>query len=180
MLRLGKLHAAPALAALALLAAACSPGVVKETFIKVETNRSEPQHLVVTNDTGKTLTLLAVELGEAPRRLLPSENTVLTFSVAAISVAEISPGQPWYTPKKAGRSLVIVSSGPVQYVTMSGPDAVLRVKPEDDTAWTFRLVLQSCDKPDWAGSPVPSADRAFPITGPPREGIPDDVLCSRE
>lgn len=180
MLRLGKLDAVLAPAALVYLAAACSPGVVKETIVKVETSRSEPQRLIVTNNTGKTLTLLAVEQGEAPRRLLPSENTVLTFAVAAISEIEKLPGADWYTPKKAGRFLVIISSDPEQYITISGPDAILKVKPEDAPAWTFRFALAACPEPGWAGSPAPSADHQIAITGPPLEGVPEAILCPRE
>ena len=180
MLRLWGLHIRPALAALVFLAAGCAPDVVKESFTKIETNRSEPQRLVVTNDTGKALTLLAVEEGGTPRLLPASNFTSIAFSVVAISEIEEASEGPWYKPRRAGQFLVIISSDSEQYITMSGPDAILKVKPEDDQAWTFRFALTACPEPGWVGSPVPPADHQFVITDPPLEGVPEATLCPRE
>ena len=178
MLATFKLKLAAALLALAGMAAACGPAVVKLNFEREAAHVSYEQQLLVQNMTNQALSLLPASREGGAIPLPPGETMSVGFEVyTVVQKVPLEGGTPEASVFPAKVSFIVATTEPAILVMISVGQAGLAVVTADGSEWSFRFNVAECPQGGWKAEPAPSADHPLEITG--RPSILPEPLCPR-
>ena len=141
---------------------------------RVEDHRSQPQDLLVKNDTDRSVTLLAGPARLAAAVLKPGEKLSLTFSVATLFDLEPASDGTWGRKRDTtAQNVLIPTAGATQsWLTQERDDIVMRFDAGDGQIWDYHFFFGPC----WERrSGAARSEIQLNIQGPPRAGIAQEI-----